>query len=377
MEENLTGQNASLNAFGKADGSIESNSAIETDESIGVTATISTTATTLDALVSTEYRAKYDAAAKELLVEKVFLALIMKFCVEEYKDCELEEIESLIEGTPEISVAPVQRDMPPRIIGSDTVDKTQDEGTYYFDIKFDAALPKKLVDEIEEKTKHGKNKSVRHALGVIINVEPHGKSNPGYPILTRSEYYQARLLSSQYGTVFTGEEYEKLKHVYSIWILLNSPAYSANTVSVYDKTEKHIIGVGEDEAIKELHSDPSTYQLMTGVVIRLGDVDKTENELLKVLGTILSNRKNVDEKVRVLKKYEIPMTQEVERKVGDMYSLADVIAEEAAEEQKKEDMLTAIRNLMDTMKWTVEKAMDALKIPQEQRSVYAGRVQNG
>ena len=157
-------------------------------------------------------------------------------------------------------------------------------------------------------------------------------------------------------------------------------------MSVYDKTEKHIIGVGEDEAIKEFHSDPSTYQLMTGVVIRLGDVDKTENELLKVLGTILSNKKSIDDKISVLKEYDIPMTLEVERKVGNMYSLADVIAEEAAAEaaaeaaeraaeaQKKEDMLTAIRNIMEAFGVTIEKAMDALKIPQEQRSIYIGQV---
>ena len=416
MDEKLNEQESIPGS--KTDGNTESNCASVADEAIA-------NAIALDALVSTEFRAKYDAAAKELLAEKAFLALIMKFCVEEYKDCELVEIEGLIEGTPEISVTPVQRDMPtkdisspdnlsqdspsdttssgevlssdtpsqnvsagstsphnipPRITGSDTVDKTINEGTYYFDIKFDAALPKKLVDEIEEKTKHGKNKSIRHALGVIINVEPHGRFAPGYPVNTRSEYYQARLLSSQYGTVFTGEEYEKLKHVYSVWILLNSPAYCANTVSVYDKTEKHIIGVGEDEAIKEFHSDPST------LVIRLGDVDKTENELLKVLGTILSNKKSIDDKISVLKEYDIPMTLEVERKVGNMYSLADVIAEEAAAEaaaeaaeraaeaQKKEDMLTAIRNIMEAFGVTIEKAMDALKIPQEQRSIYIGQV---
>ena len=156
-------------------------------------------------------------------------------------------------------------------------------------------------------------------------------------------------------------------------------------MSVYDKIEKHIIGIGEDEAIKEFYSDPSTYQLMTGVVIRLGDVDKTENELLKVLGTILSNKKSVSDKIRVLKEYDIPMTQEVERKVEDMRGLADVIAEEAAEEaarkaaeeQKIEDMLTAIKKIMNKLKMTVEQAMDVLDVPQEKRSVYAGRVQNG
>ena len=125
----------------------------------------------------------------------------------------------------------------------------------------------------------------------------------------------------------------------------------------------------------------STYRLMTGVVIRLGDADETENMLLKILGTVLSNKKNAGEKIDVLKEYGIPVTPAVERSVGNMYSLADVIAEEAAEKaaegQKEKDMLTAIKNLMKNLKLTVEQAMDALSIPQEKRQIYAGRVQNG
>ena len=94
----------------------------------------------------------------------------------------------------------------------------------------------------------------------------------------------------------------------------------------------------------------STYRLMTGVVIRLGDTDETENMLLKILGTVLSNKKNAGEKIDVLKEYGIPVTPTVERSVGNMYSLADVIAEEAAEGQKEEDILTAIKNLMKNLK---------------------------
>ena len=122
-------------------------------------------------------------------------------------------------------------------------------------------------------------------------------------------------------------------------------------------------------------------KILTGVVIRLGDADKTENELLKVLGTILSNKKSVNDKIEIMKEYDLPLTQTVERKVGNMYSLADIIAEEAAEEAKEkreeETMLWAIENIMESFGVTIEKAMDALKIPQEKRSIYVGRVQNG
>ncbi len=37
-------------------------------------------------------KASYDAACKRLLSEKIILAWIMKNCLEEYRDCDVEEI---------------------------------------------------------------------------------------------------------------------------------------------------------------------------------------------------------------------------------------------------------------------------------------------
>ncbi len=50
------------------------------------------------------------------------------------------------------------------------------------------------------------------------------------------------------------------------------------------------------------------------------------------------------------------------------------LMDEAAAEKEQQTLVGAIRNLMDTLKLTLEQAMDALKIPSEQRSIYAGMV---
>ena len=403
-------------------------------------------------LTSTEYMAKYDASAKDLLVERIILAVILKFCVEEYADCELEEIAGLIEGEPEIGVTPVIRELPPKITGSDTVDKTQEEGTYYFDIKFDAALPKKKAEEIKKQIgitaeinedanrdtsyiqaepmewnnsknqnestepedsvdteigeqihrKHRVNRMIRHALGIIVNIEPHGRFAPGYPVAARMNFHLARMLSREYGTVFTDEQFEKLKKCYSIWILTDAPKYCANTVSIYETTERHIIGVGENEKIKDYALNPDTYQLMTGVMIRLGDVKETNSELLRIVGAILSNQISAEEKKDILREYKIPLTEEIERKVDSMGSLADAIEERAREEGRKEgkeegrkegkaegrkegkeegrkegkaeqeqiDISRSIHNLMDTLKLTAEQAMKALKVSMDSSGKY-------
>jgi hypothetical protein len=42
----------------------------------------------------------------------------------------------------------------------------------------------------------------------------------------------------------------------------------------------------------------------------------------------------------------------------------------AREETRKESMITSIRNLMDTTKWTADQAMAALKIPEDERENY-------
>ena len=41
---------------------------------------------------------------------------------------------------------------------------------------------------------------------------------------------------------------------------------------------------------------------------------------------------------------------------------------------REETLVQSIRNLMETLKLTLEQAMDALKIPTEERAMYAGMV---
>ena len=50
----------------------------------------------------------------------------------------------------------------------------------------------------------------------------------------------------------------------------------------------------------------------------------------------------------------------------------DLDRERSAGEQQTK--VIDIKNLMETMKWTIEQAMDALKVPSEQRKMYAGLV---
>lgn len=84
-------------------------------------------------------KAKYDAACKKVLAEKIILAWIMKHTMKEYQDYPVEEIaEKYIEGIPEISQVPVLPDETnsPKISGMGVEDVTVTEGTITYDIRF-------------------------------------------------------------------------------------------------------------------------------------------------------------------------------------------------------------------------------------------------
>ena len=91
----------------------------------------------------TDNRAGYDAACKRVLSEKAILARIMNSCLEEYKDCDVNDIaEKYIEGHPQVSAVPVLPDEGGTIIdGMDTEDKSVREGTVTYDIRFRAIVP--------------------------------------------------------------------------------------------------------------------------------------------------------------------------------------------------------------------------------------------
>ena len=151
----------------------------------------------------TDDSASYDAACKRVLSEKAILARIMKSCLEEYKDQDVNDIaDRYIEGQPQVSAVPVLPDEEGTIInGMDTEDKSVHEGTVTYDIRFRAIVP-----------------SSKEQIALIINIETQNDFYPGYPLIKRGIYYCSRMISSQYGREFTSSHYEKIKKVYSIFI---------------------------------------------------------------------------------------------------------------------------------------------------------------
>ena len=293
----------------------------------------------------TDENAGYDAACKRVLSEKAILARIMKACLEEYKNCDVNDIAGkYIEGQPQVSEVPVLPDESGSVIsGMDTEDKSIREGSVTYDIRFRAVVP-----------------GTEEQIGLIINVEAQNDFYPGYPIITRGVYYCCRIISSQYGREFTGSHYERIKKVYSIWICMNPPKYRKNSITRYRLVEEQLVG----EAVEPVEN----YDLLSIVMLCLGGPGGGNYEgVLRMLDVLLSNETSEVEKRKILQDdYGIQMTQTMEQEVSVMCNLSKGVEAKGM----TNGILASIKNLVKNLGMSVEQAMSVLEVPEAERQNY-------
>ncbi|SFQ07125.1 hypothetical protein SAMN02910358_00614 [Lachnospiraceae bacterium XBB1006] len=183
---------------------------------------------------------------------------------------------------------------------------------------------------------------------IYIDVEAQKEFHPGYDLTTRGIYYPARLLSAQADTEFTGEDYDNIKKVYSIWICMNTPNITKDEKKqVADAIVKYSIkpevvyvdGNPEDVYI-------GRYDLFTSFFIHLraDETETSKNKLIGMLTVLLSIKKSTSEKKAILENdYGMKMSKEVEKEVDDMCNLSDLIEERAMEQAKIEAIVNMLK----------------------------------
>jgi hypothetical protein len=267
-----------------------------------------------------QQKALYDEACKTVLSEKGIAAHILKECVEEYKDIPVSDIiHKYIQGKPVISKILVQDEGTlTKIRTEQTEDSSEKEGTVFFDVRFTVLVPDEEDSFIE----------------LIINFEAQNDFHPGYPLLKRGIYYCSRMISSQYGTVFTKSDYGKIIKVYSIWICTNPTLEQEYSITRYKMTEENLVG--------KVKAPKQHYDLLDVVMICLGR--KKYNELTGLLSllnlTLLDNNLDSNEKRRILStEFNVEITPELEKGVDDMCNLSAGIEKNAREEERKKAIL--------------------------------------
>ena len=232
-----------------------------------------------------------------------------------------------------------------KVQGMGNEDISQNEGTVYYDVRFNAIAP-----STEE---HGN-------IRLIINAEAQNRFKLKYPLTKRAVYYGSRLISAQNGTVFTKSDYQKLRKVYSIWICVNPAKKFRNSITRYSLKPETIIG----NAVEA----PENYDLINIVMVCLGKMEEwNDNNLIKFLGVLFQNELSAREKKDILERdFNIPMTETFESEVDDMCNLSQGVAEEAMQKgiekgiQKgiEQGRIHALIELVNDGVLTIEKAAD-------------------
>lgn len=245
--------------------------------------------------------ARCDAQCKKVLSQKIILAWILKHTTDEFSALSIEEVMDCIEEEPEVGSAPVTFSGREEIDGLPNESNIPAEGVIYYDIRFAAYVP--LRGE---------------KIRVIINVEAQKDFYPGYQIVTRGIFYDARMLSAQLGREFTPTNYDELKKVFSIWICMEAPAYIGNAISVYQMGKKDLA-----EGIPDL---PQAYDKLSVVIVALNDKKTTADEFLAMINVLFSVEKQAEEKRRILEEqFHIPMQTDLGKEIGFMCNYSDYV----------------------------------------------------
>ena len=193
------------------------------------------------------------------------------------------------------------------------------------------------------------------------------------------------MISAQYGTEFTGEEYGKIKKVYSIWICTDPPKRLNNTIFRYSMKQEVVAGAA-DFAYKE-----SDFDLISVIFFCLGKSD-AKNKVLGLLNLLLIEDVSAIKKCRRLEAdFGIAMTNDFSKEVDYMCNLSSGVLQRGYEKgmaqgkaqgiaQGKAQGITegfsqgitiSLKNLMKNKNFTLDDSMSALGIPPSEKEKYA------
>lgn len=279
---------------------------------------------------------QYDDYAKFILSQKEILSRILKFTIKEFEDMEAEDIMGLIEGEPlvsKVSTEPGETNQTfhGKITGNNTESTELEEGTIIFDVIFYVRM------------KDGVSR-------IIINLEAQGIEKPPYPLVNRSIFYIARLISSQKNRNFDHSNYGDMLRTYSIWICFN---LEENCMNYLHLTNTSLFGTHEWLGDLELMNI-----FLVGLDKNLSEeaIKTTDSNLHYMLGTIFSNDLSPKDKVRLLSEREdMPAGTHIRKELDTMCNLSYGIEEQGIEKGRLDlikNMLSKHMPVEDIMKYS-------------------------
>ena len=289
--------------------------------------------------------ARYDSASKKLMSYKSVMAWMLKLLTREFRGYDVDFIASNCLGEVSVSEKAVHQDQRDRTLdGNERVtminseSSSMNEGRIYYDLRLRARVPGSDGD-----------------VCLFVNIEIQNDDRQKYALVTRGIYYCARMISEQYGTVFTSMDYQKIEKAYSIWI--SPDPYGKRRMSSITR-----YSVRKDDVLGKSFINRKDYDKIEVVVIKLGsDYECSRDSITGLLTALLSTSIPLERREEILSNvYGIAMTKEFEREVTEMCNLSSAVMEAGREkglkEGRKEGSLIILFQLVDDGDLPIEKA---------------------
>ena len=230
-----------------------------------------------------------DKKFKEFIRRTDVLAAFLHAYVDEFKDCSRETIIDCIQK--ENSDKYVQE----RNVFPDSGKKNEIEVDTLFRVK----LPES-----------------DGSVAVYVNIEGQNKYYLPYKIERRVEAYVSELIAAQRGIEYKGQEYDKIKKVYSIWLLFDHPERRKNAIIRYDRTPKIVYG--------DYKPDQMKFDLANITIVYVGTYKEDLSEAMGLVTALFGSGLTADERNATLAdKYKIQLNDEDNRRLRDIVSWAE------------------------------------------------------
>ena len=193
---------------------------------------------------------------------------------------------------------------------------------------------------------------------IYLNVEIQNDPNPGYSLITRGLTYISRIMTTQWKNEYYDYDYNHIKKVYSIWILPQSAKKNDGHINAYKIDEININGT----TIERIE----TYDKGVLIMIYLNKEHDTNEKyiiydnILTPLVAFLNNVLSYQEKRKIMKEYGFNV---IDKEIEKMCNLGEMIEREA----KQAKNIEHLQNVMHELQCSLEKAMDILKLTDDER----------
>ena len=276
-----------------------------------------------------ERKMRMDQGFKTLIHDTKVLPMILKSNIDELKDRSLEEILSCLDVGEDGRT----------VIGKDTEDRSVDSGRIEMDSVFEVTIP-------------GED-----PISVIVNVEGQNNPRPRYPLLNRAEYYVSRLVTSQKGTVFKGDDYGKLQKVYSIWYILDPLARDRNTITGYSRKAENILGPAGREMAE--------MGISNVLFINVGDYEEGLPDSMAFAAVLFSHMSDMKRREIMKDRFNIEFDDILHKGVDDMAGIGQDTFDKGFDRGYEKAEVDFIVTLVSKKGLDLDSAMKMIEIPDD------------